>query len=155
MSDSDSVLEDLVEAIEDGDSCLVDSLLSDGSIVANARLPLTHSPPALVCAAGLGQKDVVDLLLRFGARIDDTDDDGRTACHVVSDVASPLKCWRCLLAQQPDLKLKCRMETHRLIIALGFDGLDHDMRMSAMLIEAGAPLDGSCRSASTCVQWPH
>jgi ankyrin repeat protein len=27
--------------------------------------------------------DVVDVLLRFGARIDDTDDDGRTACHVV------------------------------------------------------------------------
>jgi death-associated protein kinase len=135
MSDSDSVLEDLVEAIEDGDSCLVDSLLSDGSIVANARLPLTHSPPALVCAAGLGQKDVVDVLLRFGARIDDTDDEGSTACHFAAcgraDVLASL------LVRGPNLALKCR---------LGNTPLDNsfihgDRRISMMLIEAGAPLE--------------
>jgi ankyrin repeat protein len=154
QSSSKMSLDEFAEAISDKDSIRVKFYLENGVFDANARLPGPRNPPALVFAAGLeepcgAQSEIVDLLLRFGARIDDTDDDGRTACHVVSDFLAT-EVLALLLAQQPDLKLKCKNGLTPLDLALGFDGLDHDMRMSAMLIEAGAPLDGSVDPRRLC-----
>jgi ankyrin repeat protein len=131
-----SVLEDFAQAIKDGDSALLDSLLASGSIDANARLPLNRNPPALVAAAQSGHKDVVDVLLRFGARINDTDDDGRTACHVVFEFLAA-EALALLLAHEPDLELKCNRGLTPLDVSLDDGG---DMRMAAMLIEAGVDL---------------
>jgi ankyrin repeat protein len=134
-----SVLEDFAQAIKDGDSALLDSLLASGSIDANARLPLNRNPPALVAAAQSGHKDVVDVLLRFGARINDTDDDGRTACHVVFEFLAAEALALLARAASPISNSSASVDSHRLMFHL-FDGLDHDMRMSAMLIEAGVDL---------------
>jgi ankyrin repeat protein len=42
------------------------------------------NPPALVYAAALGRADIVELLLKAGARIDDADTTRQTACHVAA-----------------------------------------------------------------------
>jgi ankyrin repeat protein len=126
------------DAIDRNDFSCVESLLTNGSIDANARLPrpMNH-PPALVYAVARGRKDVVDVLLRFGARIDDTDDDGRTACHLVPhDHADMLAL---LLTHRPNLEL--RSISGRTPLDESFmTPLGHSI--STMLIEAGAPLDG-------------
>jgi ankyrin repeat protein len=134
-------LEDFAESIKGGDLSRVETLLSNGSVDANARLPWPLNPPALVFAAGLTgesgeQEHIVDALLRFGARIDDTDDEGRTACHAAAqgDVAAVLAL---LLAHQPNLELKCGKGNTSLATALEWSRFT----TSTMLLEAGASLD--------------
>jgi ankyrin repeat protein len=61
-------------------------LLSRGLVDANAclRLPRFREPPALVRAADYGLTEILDTLLRAGARIGDSDKKGQTACHVAA-----------------------------------------------------------------------
>jgi ankyrin repeat protein len=133
---SDSLLEDCADAIERGDSSMIESLLSSGSIDINARLPRTSNPPALVLAARLGQTGVVDVLLRCGARIDSTDDNKRTACHAsacgYADVLA------LILAHKPSLTRKC--ENGR--TPLHYSLVHGSALTSTMLLDAGAPLEG-------------
>jgi ankyrin repeat protein len=131
-----SLLEDFAQAIKEGDSTRVESLLANDSVDVNARLPRKKNSPALVFAAELERKDVVDVLLRFGARIDDTDDDGRTACHFAAIRHHDLLA--SLLAHRPNLALENGRGRTSLQVSLNFG----DVRISEMLIEAGAPLDG-------------
>jgi hypothetical protein len=97
-----SSLEEFAKAIEDGDSSIVESLISSGSVDVNARLPRPFQPPALVLAAECGRKEIVDILLRANARVNETDERGSTACHAAAkrghhDVLA------LLLARQPNL----------------------------------------------------
>jgi ankyrin repeat protein len=137
MSDSLFLLEDFANAIVHNDLSRIELLLANGSIDANARLPRALNPPALVFAADLGLKDVVDLLFRFGARIDDTDDDGYTACHAAARGHADVL--ELLLAHHPDLGLECKSGRTPLQYSFIFDGGE---LISIMLIEAGASLDG-------------
>jgi ankyrin repeat protein len=82
-----SVREDFGTAIERGDSTQVKSLLTNGSIDINARLPREHNPPPLVLAVQCKPSpsvDIVELLLGAGALVDDVDDLGQTACFVAA-----------------------------------------------------------------------
>jgi ankyrin repeat protein len=105
-----SLLEDFAQAIKEGDSTRVESLLSNDSIDVNSRLPRTRIRQRCCSLHELGRKDVVDVLLRFGARIDDTDDDGRTACHVAAFVAKH-DLLASLLTHRPNLALEVRQWT--------------------------------------------
>ena len=79
-----SSLEEFAKAIEDGNSSIVESLISSGSVDVNARLPRPFQPPALVLAAACGEAELVDILLRANARVDDADRIGLTACHATA-----------------------------------------------------------------------
>jgi hypothetical protein len=65
-----SSLEEFAKAIEDGNSSIVESLISSGSVDVNARLPRPFQPPALAFAAQFGRVGIVDILLRANARVD-------------------------------------------------------------------------------------
>jgi ankyrin repeat protein len=140
-----SLLEDFAKAIEDGELPRIESLLANGSIDANARLPRPRNPPALVLAAGLTngmceQKDIVEALLRFGARINDIDDEGLTACHAAAqgvDDTGDVDVVESLLAHQPNLELKCGNGNTVLVTAFKWS----HYAISTMLIEAGASLE--------------
>jgi ankyrin repeat protein len=137
-----SLFEDFTLAIERGDSSKVKSLISRDSIDVNARLPRDKRPPALVFAAHLGCKDVVDVLLRAGARINDVDDEQQTACHVVAlrgRSEQHVAVLELLLTHRPDLGLKCKRKHTPLEVSLMSQG---GQRISIMLVEGGAPLDG-------------
>jgi ankyrin repeat protein len=56
-------------------------LISTGAIYVNVPLPRHLEPPALVYAAQRNQKELVEILLRSNARINDTNESGTTACH--------------------------------------------------------------------------
>jgi ankyrin repeat protein len=79
-----SSLEEFAKAIDDGDSVMVGSLVSRGSVDVDARLPRKCQPPALVHAAGRGQREIVDILLRANARVNEADERGWTACHAAA-----------------------------------------------------------------------
>jgi ankyrin repeat protein len=134
-----SALEEFASAIERGDSIKVDSLLTSGSVDVNARLPRQSGPPALVRAADLGRNHVVEMLLKNGARIDDTDDAGNTACHAAA-CRHHVDVLALLLAHSPDLGHTNANRTTPLQAVMS--GLIPDFRVALMLIEAGAPLDG-------------
>jgi ankyrin repeat protein len=133
-----SLLAEFANAIERNNVSRIESLLKNGSIDVNARLPRKKNPPALVVAARLGRKDVVDVLLRFGARIDDAGDDGRTACHVAATGQADVLAL--LLAHQPNLGLRCKSGQTPLNRSLMFHDGERD-RIAMMLIDAGAPHD--------------
>jgi ankyrin repeat protein len=137
-----SLLDDFSKAIESNDLSHINLLLANGSIDVNVRLRrATLTPtfaPALVFAATQQRKDVVDLLLRLGARINDVDDDGCTACHIAAKGNADMLAL--LLTHRPDLRLECKQGLTPLEHSLSAHG---DTRhISIMLIEAGAPLDG-------------
>jgi ankyrin repeat protein len=97
-----SSLNEFASAIERGDSPIVESLISRDLVDVNVRLPRQDRPPALVFAARFGRKDVVDILLRANARVDETDERGWTACHVAA-LCSLHDVLELLLARQPNL----------------------------------------------------
>jgi len=106
-----SSLEEFAKAIEKGDSSSVELLLSRGVVDVNARLPRSRKPPALLFAAECGEKEIVDILLRSNARIDETDRVGWTACHAAADGIHQ-DVLSLLLARQPNLAIvSVHMET--------------------------------------------
>jgi ankyrin repeat protein len=133
-----ALLLDFADAIQFGDNVTVQSLLDDGSVDANTRLPLRGRPPALLHAAAFKRLAIVEILLRANARVDDADDDGITPCHMAAlrggeDVVA------LLLAHKPDLSL----ESANKLTSLQFSfTVARNELVSAMLIVAGAPLGG-------------
>jgi len=99
-----SSLEEFANAIENGDSSTVDSMISRGLVDINARLPRANEPPALVFATRHGRVAIVDILLRANARIDETDKNGWTACHAAADGIHH-DVLALLLARQPNLAI--------------------------------------------------
>jgi len=109
-----SSLEVFADAIENGDSSVVESLISSG-VDVNARLPRPGEPPALASAAACGKADLVDILLQANARIDDTDENGWTACHYAAYSGND-DCWLAnrilpplIMMERPLLKLRWRI----------------------------------------------
>jgi ankyrin repeat protein len=147
MNEMSLLLNNFAEAIENGNSKTVHSLISSGSVDANVRLTWRNGRqcPALVRAVCLAQTKIVDILLRANARIDAADDFGRTACHfaAMSSCGSALTV---LLAHQPNLAQED--STGHTPLHYSFKTTDNE-RASLMLIKAGAPLEGISR-ASLC-----
>jgi ankyrin repeat protein len=134
-------LDDFVSAIESNDLNLIESLLSHGKVDASAAG--NNSSPVLVHAARSGRVQIVELLLHAGARIDDVDDNGQSACHVAAMVRH-IGVMRCLLAHRPNLSLKTKNGSTALEIAMQIiphrsDGDVEDITL--LLIRAGASLD--------------
>jgi ankyrin repeat protein len=146
------LLNNFAEAIENGNSKTVHSLISSGSVDANARLTWRNGRqcPPLARAVCLAQTKIVDILLRANARIDDTDEFGCTACHFAA-VSSCVGALTLLLAHRPNLAHKD--SDGRTALYYSFKNFNNE-RSSLMLIKAGAPLDGIsradlCRFAAT------
>jgi ankyrin repeat protein len=152
------LLKDFAARIVGSDSSYIKSLLSTGEVDANARLPRESNPPALVHAARFSNVDVVELLLNAGARIDDVDDHGQSACHAASmrgdgdtDVMSVL------LAHRPNLALKDMdglTALRRAAQTLMPFRRNENENVATLLIRAGASLDDLdrtelCRLAAT------
>jgi ankyrin repeat protein len=155
---NDSSLDLFAIAIEQNDVATMLSLIARGEANANSRLPLANSPPALVLAADLGHERAVDALLRAGARVNDTDDEGYSACHAAAE-HQHLGVLHLLLAHRPvlDIPDATRRKPLDLILAAYSEvEATHrrrrhlvdapvpapvDDRVCAMLIRAGAPLD--------------
>jgi hypothetical protein len=72
---------DFVNAIERCDAFKARKLIANRHVDVNARLPAVDSPPALVLAARLGHKELVQAFLDAGARMDGADCRQMTACH--------------------------------------------------------------------------
>jgi ankyrin repeat protein len=148
------VLEDFASAIERDDSTFIKSLLENREIDANARLPRPYHPPALVHAVRHKRTEIVDMLLKAGARIDAVDDVEQSACRV-ANFCGRIDVLRVLLVHAlrerckghdwsflPSRSSKCNSDCN-----LPFDVL-------LRLIRAGAPLDDVdraelCRLATT------
>lgn len=94
---------------------------------------------ALIRAVVRGQLDEIEALLNAGAQIDVSCVGGRTACHaaVVNGDAGILAA---LLARRPNLALREYGQT-----ALDFALVSRHPQLIAMLIAAGAPIDGHVR----------
>jgi ankyrin repeat protein len=140
-----TLLEDFFTAIVDNDVNQVGSLIAIGAIDVNARLPRLLNPPALVFAAQHGRADIVKTLLSAGADIDDTDNDGETACHGAVN-AGHVDVLALLLAHRPNLCLKDSKD-HTPIQSLFSKSFVLNPVIALMLIEAGAPLEGFSRVA--------
>jgi ankyrin repeat protein len=137
-----SSLDDFADAIEKNDLSRINALLTDGAIDINARLPRPRksNPPALVLAARLGRIDVVPVLLRFGARIDETDERGCTACHVSASGDGDVL--ELLLAHQPRPNLGIRCLAGRTALDVAFPHESHGNTYNGlMLINAGASVE--------------
>lgn len=131
-------LKDFAEAIERRDSAKVDSLVaSGGAIDANARLPRFNNPPALVHAARCDCTETVEVLLRAKARIDDTDDDGKTACHIAA-ISGAADVLAVLVAHGANLGLKDSAGLTALDVC---ESSAEFANVASLLINAGAPLD--------------
>jgi hypothetical protein len=94
--------DDVAEAIARNDLTSIKSWLSNGKVDANA---IIFEKTVLVFAAEFGRKSVVELLLNAGARIDDLDCRGQSACHVAAENGDT-GTMRVLLAHRPNLALK-------------------------------------------------
>jgi len=145
-----SSLKKFANAIEKRDSSLVQSLISRRLVDVNARLPRPSRPPALVYAAGRGQREIVDILLRAGARVDDAGEGGWTACHAAAEFGHH-DVLALLLARQPNLAAVDEDGKTAFCIALMYCHNDSG-RSALMLLEAGATVDEHarlCRFAAT------
>jgi ankyrin repeat protein len=143
-----TLLEDFAEAIRRGNSSKIQSWIDNGLIDVNARLPSFENPPALVYAVDCKQKEIVDILLRANARIDDADDKSMTPCHAAAESGRE-DVLALLLARRPNLDVTDRWLGRTPLgasVAVANNG-----RISAMLIEAGAldhtSRDDMCRLA--------
>jgi ankyrin repeat protein len=137
---------------------MVESLISSG-VDVNARLPRSSKPPALVHAAQKVRKEIVDILLRANARLNETDARGSTACHAAAEFGRH-GVLAVLLARQPNLDVVDECGKTALCCAavysrraVGHSG-DDDVRVVLMLLEAGASVvlvdrDYLCEFAST------
>jgi ankyrin repeat protein len=101
---SERVLDDFLAAIDGNDSTMVKAMLSSRAVDANARLAELMNAPVLVRAAFKANVDIVELLLNAGARIDDVDNFGNSACHFAA-VGNRVETMRLLLTHRPNLAL--------------------------------------------------
>jgi ankyrin repeat protein len=154
MPKSELLVEDFANAIEDRDSIFVESLLANGEVDANARLPRENNPPALVFATLTRNAVIAKLLLDAGARIDDVDDNGDSACHVAARFDHSFAFgMRVLLKHRPNLALRNTNDKTALQIAFQLPSRHnfHEDDLALLLIREGAPLTTSI--APTCASW--
>lgn len=127
---------DLVNAIKANDLSRVTLLISSDSTV---DLNAWHERESLlVFASRDGNSEIVEVLLKAGARIDSVDALGRTACHVAA-LQSKERALAVLLAHRPNLNAKDEYGFTPLAHAF----LSEDRRCVEMLIVAGAALDSA------------
>jgi ankyrin repeat protein len=136
-----SDLEDFAVAIERIDSNYIKTSISNRRVDVNARLPRDNNPPALVHASSVKDEraNIVKLLLNAGARIDDVDSSGRSACHVAA-MCSNNEVMRRLVAHRPNLALRDMNGDTALQIASRILSFRSDS-IVLLLIQAGASLD--------------
>jgi ankyrin repeat protein len=135
---NENILEDFATAIEEIDSTVINSMLSSRLVDANARLPRDGNPPALVYAGNRTvEPTIVKLLLNAGARIDDVDDNGWSACHIVAALDARVDMMRVLLAHRPNLALRCAHGRTALALACR----NRQRENVPLLLSAGASLD--------------
>jgi ankyrin repeat protein len=138
--------EKFAQAIICNNASIVESMLASG-FRPNARLPCDGRPPPLVLASrwpkSTGDIVIVGLLLKAGARINDSDDKKQTACHVAAfgGGCEKLPLLRLLLAHKPNLELKCDRGHTPLQTSLASDYFGSDRSVALALVEAGARLD--------------
>lgn len=125
----------------------IESCIANGSIDVNARLARDPQSPLLHAAVKrrFSQVRVVELLLNGGARIDDTDALGQTACHVAA-WNSNLKVLQLLIARGAAFDLEDCAKQTPLLIAMKHR---YDESITTLLIEAGASLE--CVKDQLCV----
>jgi ankyrin repeat protein len=136
-------LDNFTKAIEDNDSTAIKSALLNCVVDANARLPRQFYPPALVHASRYCRVAIVELLLDAGARIDDVDFRGLSACHVAA-VHADSTVMRLLVAHRPNLARRDAIGNSALqmAMALGIGALSKRNDDTALLLlQAGAPND--------------
>jgi ankyrin repeat protein len=144
-----SLLDVFTKAMRSGESHRVHYLIASGLVDVNVRLPLHHKPPALVYAVCHESDEIVDVLLRFNVRVDDSDSFARTACHFAASFGRHEMLAK-LLRHQPNLDLADSTGRTALDCALRIHGGE---RAALLLIEAGASLErvdhrGLCRFAA-------
>jgi ankyrin repeat protein len=133
-----SSLEKFANAIDLGDSSMVESLISNGFVDINARLPREFLPPALVLAALKGRAEIVNILLRANARVGDSDERGRTACHCAA-LLGHHDGLALLLTRRDPPNLAAVDEDGKTALVFALKSCHRDGGRSAlMLLEAGA-----------------
>jgi ankyrin repeat protein len=135
-------LESFATAIEKDDIATVTSLLENGSIDINARLPRPRNPPSLAHAVRSKRSAIVELLLNRGANIDCVDDFGITPCHIAAS-ANDVGMVKVLLAHTPNLA--ATNVEGKSIVSYCLTSHYHPepayVHVAAMFVEAGAPFD--------------
>jgi hypothetical protein len=100
---------------------------------------VSPKPPALVLAAACGEAELVDVLLRGNARLDDADRIGWTACHAAADGIHH-DVLALLLARQPNLTIVNASKQTALCCTSRASPRDGG-RCALMLLEAGASVE--------------
>jgi ankyrin repeat protein len=121
-----------INAIQTNDTNQVSSLLASGTVDLHARLPVVHQP-ALVLAACCGHAAMAELLLNFGARIDDIDRAKQTACNAAA-LRGHAEVLAVLLRHAPNLELADSQQCTPLDSALKLPNAE---RIVVALVEAG------------------
>jgi ankyrin repeat protein len=132
------------------DPSVAKSMLLKHEIDPNARLPCVNDPPALVLAAWFGRDDLVELLLNDGARIDDVDNAGQSACHAAAR-GNHTEVMCLLLSHRPNLALKDNEGNTAFQTAIHFFFImcrrrNNNENVLMQLIRAGVSLDGLSRA---------
>lgn len=123
-----SLSRDFSKAIAAGDSKQVESMLSLGSVTFDAN--------ALIEAAAHGHTRIVELLFNHGARVDDVDSSGTTACHAAAKNGH-VGVLELLVSRQANLAIQIADGLTALYLAIRYDHL----HAVVFLIKAGSPLD--------------
>jgi ankyrin repeat protein len=110
----------------------------------DCRVRSAPPPPALVFAVRGQQIEIVECLLRANARVDDTDERGRTACHASARLAYA-SVLALLLARRPNLALVDSYGKTAIDVALLHCGIGGG-RCVLMLLDAVASLERVDRS---------
>jgi ankyrin repeat protein len=118
-------------------------------LMSMRALPRKCQPPALVHAAGRGQREIVDILLRANARVNEADERGWTACHAAAQ-GGHHEVLALLLAHQPNLAAFDVDSKSAFCNAVSICSRDGG-RCAVMLLEAGASLERAdlCHLAAT------
>jgi ankyrin repeat protein len=137
-----TILERFADAIANGNCASLQSLIDNGSVDANTKIPWLRNSPALVYAVRYYQLRIARLLLEAGARIDEGDAGGVTACHAAAFICKSYEnlaydMFVLLLSYCPNLDLE--EYSGRNVLRASFDGASSD-RITALLIDAGCNL---------------
>lgn len=137
---------ELGSAIRSGDVQQIVTWIASGSIDVNVRITTTsgNQSTPLMIAAEHDQKEIVELLLNAGARLDDVDDYLQTACHSAIRLGH-IDVMRVLMARGASVAMR---DVHGFSALFGVLLLDSP-DLAIELLDAGAPLDRD-HSAELC-----
>jgi ankyrin repeat protein len=122
-------------AIEIGDARQIRHFVGNSLVDVNERLLCYWGKPTpLIVAVRFNRLSIVKVLLRAGARINDIDDLGNTACFAIFGLNKSDQC------QMLAVLLKYKPHLNSALLQKSLSIFDND-RVSLMLLQAGAPLD--------------